>query len=108
MYQPPAMRWRGISVLTNTPPRVSQSQPGGFQGIVLMEAVLSKASRKLGIDQGAMHRINSPEGKALVGPPVGGKRQYVTSSYIREALDRGKDIFKWDDRKALPKPSATK
>ena len=31
MYQPPAMRFRGISVLTNTPPRGPQSQPGGMQ-----------------------------------------------------------------------------
>jgi len=36
MYQPPAMRWRGMPVLTNTPPRLSQSQPGGFQGIAVM------------------------------------------------------------------------
>ena len=34
LYQPPAMRWRGVSVLTNTPPRRAQSQPGGMQGIV--------------------------------------------------------------------------
>ena len=60
MYQPPAMRWRGVTVLTNTPPRVSQSQPGGFQGIALMEPILSKAARKLGIDQVAIHRINCP------------------------------------------------
>src|SRR6202023_3370774 len=49
MYQPQAMRWRGVTVLTNTPPRVSQSQPGGFQGIALMEPILAKASRKLGV-----------------------------------------------------------
>src|SRR5438094_6465753 len=29
LFQPPAMRWRGVSVLTNTPPRRAQSQPGG-------------------------------------------------------------------------------
>ena len=32
-----------MSVLTNTPPRVSQSQPGGMQGIAIMEPVLAKA-----------------------------------------------------------------
>jgi len=108
MYQPPAMRWRGLSVLTNTPPRVSQSQPGGFQGIVLMEPIMSKASRKLGIDQVALHRLNAPEGKASIGPAIGGKRPYITSSFIREALDRGKDLFQWDERKARPKRSGTK
>src|SRR5919201_21210 len=47
LYQPEAMRWRGISVLTNTPPRRAQSQPGGMKGIVVMEPILAKASRKL-------------------------------------------------------------
>ena len=35
LYQPPAMRWRGMTVLTNTPPRRAQSQPGGMQGITI-------------------------------------------------------------------------
>jgi xanthine dehydrogenase molybdenum-binding subunit len=109
MYQPQAMRWRGITVLTNTPPRVSQSQPGGFQGIALMEPILAKASRKLGVDQVAMHRMNAPEGKAPIGPPgPNGKRLYVTSSFIKEALDRGMEQFEWEKRKAQPKKSGTK
>ncbi|HEV3333663.1 MAG TPA: xanthine dehydrogenase family protein molybdopterin-binding subunit [Bryobacteraceae bacterium] len=109
MYQPPAMRWRGITVLTNTPPRVSQSQPGGFQGIALMEPILAKASRKLGVDQVAIHRINAPVGKAPIGPPgPNGKRLYVTSAYVQEALDRGVEQFEWEKRKALPKRSGTK
>ena len=109
MYQPPAMRWRGLSVLTNTPPRVSQSQPGGFQGIVLMEPILSKAARKLGIDAVAIHRINAPEGKASIGPAgPSGKRPYITSAFVKEALDKGKDQFKWDERKARVKRSGTK
>ena len=36
------MRFRSVSVLTNTPPRVSQSQPGGMQGITIIEPVLAK------------------------------------------------------------------
>jgi CO/xanthine dehydrogenase Mo-binding subunit len=109
MYQPPAMRWRGVSVLTNTPPRVSQSQPGGFQGIALMEPILSKASRKLGIDQVVIHRINMPEGKAPIGPPDSkGKRTYVTSAFIKEALDMGVEKFEWEKRKAQPKRSGNK
>jgi CO/xanthine dehydrogenase Mo-binding subunit len=109
MYQPPAMRWRGVTVLTNTPPRVSQSQPGGFQGIALMEPIMAKASRKLGIDQVAIHRINMPEGKAPIGPPgKDGKRLYVTSAFIKEALDMGAEKFEWERRKALPKRSGSK
>src|SRR5208283_2722202 len=33
LYQPQAMRWRGVTVLTNTPPRSAQSSPGGLLGI---------------------------------------------------------------------------
>src|SRR5579863_8534192 len=109
MYQPPAMRWRGVTVLTNTPPRVSQSQPGGFQGIALMEPIMAKASRKLGVDQVAIHRINAPIGKAPIGPPgPNGKRLYVTSAYVQQALDRGVEQFEWEKRKALPKKSGSK
>ena len=102
MYQPQAMRFRGISVLTNTPPRGPQSQPGGLQSHVLMEPVIAKAARKLGIDQVEIRRLNAPAGKALFGPPAGPKavRQYVTSAFVKEALDKGAALFKWDERKA--------
>jgi len=109
LYQIPAMRWRGLTVLTNTPPRSAQSAPGGMQGITLMEPVLAKAARKLGIDQVTIRRINAPEGKAQFGPvPPGGKRAYTTSCFIKEALDRGVEEFKWEQRKAQPKKSGTK
>ncbi|HJZ73810.1 MAG TPA: xanthine dehydrogenase family protein molybdopterin-binding subunit [Vicinamibacterales bacterium] len=100
LFQPQAMRWRGVSVLTNTPPRRAQSQPGGMQGIVLMEPILAKASRKLGVDQVAIHRINAPEGKAQFGPPnPRGERAHATSAFVKEALDRGADQFRWNERK---------
>ena len=100
-YQPQAMRFRGVSVLTNTPPRGPQSQPGGTQSHMLMEPVLSKAARKLGIDQVEIRRLNAPAGKALFGPPAGAKavRQYTTSAFVKEALDKGATLFKWDERK---------
>jgi CO/xanthine dehydrogenase Mo-binding subunit len=101
LYQPPAMRWRGISVLTNTPTRGAQSSPGGMQGITLMEPIMAKASRQMGIDQVAIHRINAPEGKAEFGPaPPNGKRSYPTSCFLKDAFDRGAELFKWNDRKA--------
>jgi CO/xanthine dehydrogenase Mo-binding subunit len=101
MYQPQAMRFRGISVLTNTPPRGPQSQPGGTQAHMLMEPVIAKAARKLGIDQVEIRRVNAPVGKAPFGPPAGPKavRQYVTSAFVTEALDKGAKIFRWDERK---------
>ena len=102
LYQPPAMRARSITVLTNTPPRRAQSQPGGMQGITLMEPIMSKAARKLGLDQVAVRRINVPTGKAPFGPPnAKGDRAHCTSAFIREALDRGVQAFDWEQRKAL-------
>ncbi|PYR25975.1 MAG: xanthine dehydrogenase family protein molybdopterin-binding subunit [Acidobacteria bacterium] len=101
MFQPEAMRWRGVTAITNTPPRRAQSQPGGMQGIVLMEPVIAKAARQLGIDQVEIRKINAPAGKAKFGPAnAQGVRTYATSCFIKEALDKGAQIFKWDERKA--------
>ena len=108
LYQPEAMRWRGLTVVTNTPPRSAQSQPGGMQGVVLMEPLLAKAARKLGVDQVAIRRLNAPEGKATIGAPIKGKREHVTSAFVKEALDRGAELFRWDERKAQTKRSGSK
>ena len=109
LYQAQAMRWRGVTVLTNTPPRSAQSSPGGLQGIVIIEPIIAKAARKLGIDQVAIRRINCPEGKAKFGPLVQGKRQYATSAFLKEALDLGAEQFKWKERVArTPRRLGTK
>src|SRR5258707_2219984 len=89
-YQPPAMRWRTLTVLTNTPPRGAQRAPGGMQGNGVMEPIVAKAAKQLGVDQVAIHRINAPEGKApfgAIGPR--GKQTYATSAFLKHALDRG-------------------
>jgi xanthine dehydrogenase molybdenum-binding subunit len=100
-YQPEAMRWRSLAVLTNTPPRGAQRAPGGMQGNSLMEPILAKAARRLGIDELAIHRINAPEGKAAYGAAnASGRRPYVTSAFLKEALDKGAELFRWEERKA--------
>jgi CO/xanthine dehydrogenase Mo-binding subunit len=100
-YQPMAMRWRTLSVLTNTPPRGAQRAPGGMQGNALMAPILAKAARKLGIDEVAIHRVNAPEGKAPFGRPnANGVRSYTTSAFLKQALDKGAELFDWERRKA--------
>jgi xanthine dehydrogenase molybdenum-binding subunit len=100
-YQPETMRWRGLTVLTNTPPKTSQRAPGGAQGIGLFEPILSKAAKKLGLDQVAVRRINAPAGHAPFGPALpNGKQAYVTSAFVKEALDKGHELFQWDAKKA--------
>jgi len=108
LYQPPAMRHRGITMLTNTPPRGPQSAPGGMQGIVIMEPILAKAARQLGLDQVDIRRINCPEGKAPWGPARNGTRAHSTSAFLKDALDRGAEQFRWKERIAQPKRSGTK
>jgi CO/xanthine dehydrogenase Mo-binding subunit len=93
LYQPQAMRWRGVTVLTNTPPRSAQSSPGGLQGITIIEPIIAKAARKLGVDQVAIRYMNCPEGKAQYGPPVQGQLQHATSAFLKEALQRGAEQF---------------
>ena len=109
-YQPPAMRYRNVTVATNTPPRSAQSAPGGMQAIAIMEPILAKAARQLRVDQVALRRINCPEGKAEYGPPnKEGKRAYTTSCFQRQALDMGAEQFKWSERVARqPKQIGTK
>jgi len=105
MYQVPNMRFRGVSVATNTPPGVSQRAPGGLQASVLFEPVIDEAARKLGLDRIAIRKINGPEGNAqfgLVAPdaPAGRPRNKLTSCNVKECLDRGAEMFKWEERKA--------
>jgi len=74
-----------------------------------MEPVIAKAARKLGLDQVAIRRINCPEGKAQFGPEVKGKRGYATSAFLKDALDRGAQQFKWSERVSrTPKRIGTK
>jgi CO/xanthine dehydrogenase Mo-binding subunit len=101
IWQPMAMRWRGVAVITNTPPRTQQRSPGPMQANGIMEPIVSKAAKRLGLDQVAIRRINSPGGKALYGPPrPNGQRAHTTSAFVAQALDRGAELFKWDERKA--------
>src|SRR5690348_8060321 len=67
----------------------------------ICEGVITKAAKQLGIDQVALRRMNSPEGKALYGPPdAKGARRHITSSFVKEALDRGAAQFNWSERSA--------
>lgn len=99
VYQPEAMRFRGLGALTNVAPIGPQRGPG-MQVAPLVELVITRAGRQLGIDPVAIHRINAPAGKARVGPAQrGGSRRYVTSAFLKEALDKGAELFRWEERR---------
>ncbi|HSH76235.1 MAG TPA: molybdopterin cofactor-binding domain-containing protein, partial [Longimicrobiales bacterium] len=96
MYTPPAMRVRGISVVTNTPPRGPQRGPGQNQIACAVEPLLDKAARQLGVDPVALRRINAPTHESLYDAD----RRPITSAYLREALDLGAERFGWEERRA--------
>lgn len=100
LYQPETLRFRSISVATNTPPPATQRAPGGLQAMEMMEPIVSKAARKLGIDQVEIRKMNAP----ITGSPVGlgtpeRPRQKITGAFVREAFDKGAKLFNWDERK---------
>ena len=96
VFTPTAMRFRGISVLTNTPPRGPQRGPGQNQIAAAVEPLIDKAARQLGIDQVAIRRINAPDNDTRYGARQGS----VTSAHLGEALDQGAAQFNWAERVA--------
>jgi xanthine dehydrogenase molybdenum-binding subunit len=69
LYNPETIRYRGINVLTNTPPRVAQRAPGGEQASAMLEPLISKAARQLNVDQVEIRKINAPVTGSEFGPP---------------------------------------
>jgi len=105
LYQPQAMRWHGVAVLTNTPTKGPQTGPGGVQVAAFMGPVLAKAARRLKLDPLAVCRINAPEGQAPAGPPKpDGSLTPATSAFVKEALDQGAKAFDWQARRNRPAP----
>ena len=103
LYQPQTMRWRGLPVLTNTPPRSAQTSPGGLQAQAFLGPVLAKAAHRLTLDPLAVCRLNAPEGAAPVGPPkADGSLNAATSAFVKQALDQGAETFGWQARRARP------
>lgn len=96
VYQPGAMRFRGVPVLTNTPPRGPQRGPGQNQIAAAVEPLIDKAAKELGLDRVAIRRINAPDSASKIGAAQGP----VTSAHLREALDRGAEQFGWEQRRA--------
>jgi xanthine dehydrogenase molybdenum-binding subunit len=101
LYQPPALRLRGLSVATNTAPRTSQRCPGGLQCVAMFEPLMDKAAAKLGVDRVALRKLNAPSENSPWGFPEkkGQPQDTVSSARVREALDRGAELFKWEERK---------
>jgi CO/xanthine dehydrogenase Mo-binding subunit len=95
IYQPLAMRYRGVQVSTNTTPTGAQRGPGQNQIAAALEPLIDKAAKELKLDRVAIRRINAADNSAKYDSQQGP----VTSAYQREALERGAAAFDWEARR---------
>jgi len=93
-WQPDAMRFRAVPVLTNTHPKSAQRAPGGVQAEAMVQPVMDLAARRLGVDRLAMLRANVPGHSAVYG----GGQAKITSSFALESVDLGAQIFNWAEK----------
>jgi len=99
IYQPEAIRIRGLNVYTNTPPRAAQRAPGGEQAVSMLAPLMDRAARELGVSPTEMVRINAPSGQAKFGAPGrDGAQGNASSAFVVEALDKGMAEFGWAER----------
>ncbi|MDA1369905.1 MAG: xanthine dehydrogenase family protein molybdopterin-binding subunit [Proteobacteria bacterium] len=91
VYQPEAMRFRGIPVFTNTPGKGPQRGPGQNQIHAAIEPMLDKAARELGLDPLTIRQVNAPQNDDSYGANQGS----LTSSHLSEALAMGAERFDW-------------
>ncbi len=96
-YQPENIRVRAVSVFTNTPPKSAQRGPGGAQIISMLEPILDKGARELGIDRLEIRKTNAPGSDVRFGPQGMG----LTSVHAVEALTQGAQAFGWQEKRAL-------
>ena len=99
VYQPVNMRFRGVPVLTNTVPKGAQRGPGENQAANMIEPLIDKAARELGIDKLDIRLANAP-GNGGADAKIGPKQGPVTSAFLTEALQKGSEAFDWKARSA--------
>src|SRR5690606_38233136 len=100
IYTPEAMRFRTVPVLTNTPPRAAQRGPGGVQIVSMMEPMVDRAARQLGLDRLQVRLVNAPDHDTQFG-----RGAYpLTSCYAKEALTKCAELFTWSERSARSGP----
>jgi len=97
IYTPTNMRFRGAAVVTNKAWHVSQRGPGQNQIACVIEPLLDRAAKELGIDRIAIRDLNAPEADVKFT----NRESTVTSMYLKEAFKLGAEKFNWEEKKAL-------
>ncbi|MDH4049391.1 MAG: xanthine dehydrogenase family protein molybdopterin-binding subunit [Gammaproteobacteria bacterium] len=104
VYDPESLRFRGLPVLTNTTPRGAQRGPGQNQIAAVMAPLMDKAARQLDIDRLEIRKINAVNNDSTVYE----NQEPVTSAYMKEALDKGAEMFDWATKRNKPKTNGSK
>lgn len=94
VYDPAAMRFRGLPVLTNTTPRGAQRGPGQNQIAAVMAPLMDKAARELRMDPLEIRMINAVNSDTTVYA----EQRSLTSAYMKEALEMGAEMFDWESK----------
>jgi len=94
MLQPAAMRFRGVTLYTNTTPRGAQRGPGQNEMAAVLAPIFDKAIRQAGLDRMAVRRQNAPTSDDPIGP----RRGALTSAFFPQAIQMGADMFNWEER----------
>lgn len=92
-YTPLNMRFRGISILTNTPTRAAQRAPGGVQITAMVEPLIDKAAKELDLDRIEIRKTNAPDNDTVYGS----NQHHVTSAYVRETFDKAAEMVNWEE-----------
>jgi len=103
-YQPESMRYRGISVYTNTTPRGAQRGPGQNEMASVLAPITDKVARTLDMDRIDFRKLNAADSDGFQG----GSRGPLTSAFIRQALEQGERMFSWQDKSSQPKRNGNK
>jgi len=103
-FQPENMRYRGISVYTNTTPRGAQRGPGQNEMASVLAPITDKVAKSINMDRVAFRRANVIDSAGFQGS----NRSPVTSAFVREALDQGERLFGWNEKINLPKQNGSK
>jgi CO/xanthine dehydrogenase Mo-binding subunit len=98
-FQPENMRYRGISVYTNTTPRGAQRGPGENEMAAVLAPITDKAAAVVNMDRVRFRRANVIDSDGVRSQSQSG----VTSAFVREALDQGMRLFNWNERINQPK-----
>ncbi len=103
-YQPENMRFRHISVYTNTTPRGAQRGPGQNEMAAVLAPLTDKIANAIGVDRAQFRKVNAMNSDGFQG----GSRGSVTSAFVKEAIEQGEREFGWQDKLALPKANGSK